>query len=975
MELVDFLSAVVPPGRIIVARMVERQKPDGAKFKTFAHIVCKTHAEAAETATTLASGGHDVYFALASYKQGFHLNAKGKRVVRVRENVQELKALWFDIDFKGEYHDATAAVTALATFCEATSLPRPAALVGSGNGVHAYWPFDTYITLERWQRLADSLKEAAKALGLKADLVCTADAARVLRPPGTMNFKDPANPKPVRLLYASGEEYHPDDLEAALAPWQPSAKRTHTPAAPLADEYAEFTGGLTSSTPAKPAKFEEIVKHCAVSKWLLETGGEACSEPEWVGGLQLLKHCEDGDQYAHQISKSHPSYDEKATEEKWQARLANSAGPTLCKTFEMYRPEMCAKCPHSGFIKTPVQIGYEGMEDVMGLPTGWRYIKDDGGIERLMLTDPANNVKEWIKQFSHVPVGFRPVRSVATGMYDMMLDVKLRNTESWSVILPMAVLGNYRKMVEQLASYGVVLRAKEIQPFGELMASWLKKLQSARRVADVSEQLGWIQTGESVSGFACSPTVYHTDGRVRNDVRPSREFASLAKLYEPRGDLDQWRKVAKFVADQNNPSLTAVLAASFGAPLLKFVGIQGGILSLVSTASGVGKSSVLKLSQAVWGSPVHAMNSVDDTPKSVAKKLGFLNNLPAYWDELRGKQTVDGFCTLAFQITQGREKSRLDSGANLRDAQTWETMLVVASNESIFEAMARRTTGSDAGMVRTFELELTEVPKTDKTSAEVTLLFEGLGQHYGHAGRIYAQYLATHVDEVNKMVKDTYLKLAGEMESAERFWFGMMTILIVGAALAKKLDLVDIDIRKLHGYLVWNLDRLRGRTTTMAQEHTLQEVLADYLRDRGSSTLIIDKFYDIADPPSGGVDGKTVSKPRQRDMGRPPKDYIPSISESPKSGKAQVVIATAQQKVRFATRDFTHWLNAREIPAYGMLDKLESELKAQRLRTVLGLRTTYAGPRIWAMEIDLNEVGSWNPGDNRDSSPAIEPAD
>lgn len=962
MELIGFLSSVVPPGKIIVARMVERQKPDGAKFKTFAHYVCSTHAEAASTATTLVEGGHDVYFALASYKQGFHQNEKGKKVVRVRENVSELKALWLDIDFKGEYHDATAAVQAIAKFCEETTLPRPAALVGSGNGVHAYWPFDTYITLERWQRLADAFKEAAKALGLKADLVCTADACRVLRPPGTTNFKDPANPKPVRLLFASGEEYDVDALEDALTPWQPTSKRAApaaTAAATVDPEYNEFTGGVGSRTEAKPSKFEEIAKHCAVSKWLLETGGEACSEPEWMAGLQLLKHCEDGDQFAHQISKGHPQYDEKSCEAKWQARLANTAGPTLCKTFEMYRPEMCAKCPHSGFIKTPLQVGYEGMQDVMGLPPGWRYAENDGGVERLMLTDPANNVKEWIKQFSHVPVGFRPVRSVVTGMYDMMLDVKLRNTETWSVILPMSVLGNYRKMVETLASYGVVLKAKEIQPFGELMATWLKKLQSARRVADVSEQLGWIQTGEQVSGFACSPTVFHADGRVRNDVRPSREFASLAKLYEPRGELDQWKKVAKFVADQNNPALTAVLAASFGAPLLKFVGIQGGILSLVSTASGVGKSSVLKLSQAVWGSPVHAMNSVDDTPKSVAKKLGFLNNLPAYWDELRGKQTVDGFCTLAFQITQGREKSRLDSSANLRDVQTWETMLVVASNESIFEAMARRTTGSDAGMVRTFEIEMKETPQTDKSSAEVTLLFEGLSQHYGHAGRTYAQYLATHVDEVNKMVKDTYLKLAGnDMEPAERFWYGMMAILLVGAALAKKLDLVTIDIRALHGFLIENLDKLRGRTTTMGQEHTMQEVLADYLRDRGGSTLLIDNFY---------LDSGQ--------KGRPPSDYLPSIKESPKSGKAQVVVALEQHKIRFATRDFTNWLTQRELPVYGALEQLEGELKAKRVRCVLGLRTSYAGPRIWALEIDLNEVGSWNPGDSPGSSPSTSPED
>lgn len=949
MELTDFFDAVLPAGKLIVARMVEKQKPDGTKFKTFAHYVCSTNTEAAETAKALVEGGHDVYFALASYKQGFHQNEKGKKVVRVRENVRELKALWLDIDFKGEYHDLPAAVTALKAFLKSTQMPSPSIVVGSGNGIHVYWPFDRALPLDRWQRLADAFKEAAKTLGLKADLVCTADACRVLRPPGTKNFKDPANPKDVRLLTASSARHDPDQLEAALTPWQPTRKAP----APAPGPNDDLTGGV-GNREAKPSRFEEVLRHCAVSKWVLDTQGKDCSEPEWMATLQLLKHCEDGALYVHEVSKGHPTYSESATDAKWQARLANSAGPSLCKTFEMYRPELCAKCPHSGFIKTPLQVGYEGMQDVMGLPTGWRYAEDEGGVERLMIIEAGDGQKskEWVKQFSYIPIGFRPVRSVATGMYDMLLSVKLKNTETWDVVLPMGMLGNLRKLSEQLATYGVPLKAKELQPFGELMSTWLKKLQSARRVADVSDQLGWIKAGEELAGFACSPTVFHADGRIRNDVRPSKEFASLAKMYEPRGGLEEWKRVADFIAKQNSPALTAVLAASFGAPLLRFTGIQGGILSLVSTASGVGKSSVLRLAQAVWGSPVHAMNSVDDTPRSVAKKLGFVNNLPAFWDELRGKQTVDGFCNLAFQITQGRERSRLDSGANLREVQSWETMLIVASNESIFEAMARRTTGSDAGMVRTFEIEMTEAPKTSRSSAEVMLLFETLGQHYGHAGRVYAQYLATHAKEVEEKVKDTLLKLSGDtMEPAERFWYGMMSILLVGASLAKKLELVDIDLRTLHGFLVKNLDRLRGRTNTMSEEHTLQEIFAEYLRDRGNSTLYIDKFPDIG--PCGG---------------RPPTDYLPGIKESPKSGKPVVVVAIDDKKVRFATRDFTQWLAERELTAYGAVDKMETELKAKRYRCVLGVGTSYAGPRVYALEVDLNEVGFSSPGGSPDSS-------
>jgi hypothetical protein len=951
METVEFLRAVVPSGLIVIARWAEKPTANGGTRKVASHIICKDHEEAAAVVASL--GQQDVYYALAAYKQGFHLNAKGKRVLRVRENVDSLKALWLDIDFKGEYPDARTALLAVKVFCQQAKMPAPSLVIGSGNGVHVYWPLTAAVPLDRWQRLTDSFKEAARTIGLKADLVCTADACRILRPPGTFNCKDPGNIKPVSVLYSSGELFDFDTLSDLLLPWAPTAK----PPGPALGVNSDLTGGVGAAVPRVPSRFEEVVKHCRVAKWHLETNGKDCSEPEWVAILQLLKHCEDGVLYVHEVSKGHLSYSAGSTDQKWQDRLANTAGPTLCKTFELYRPEKCAVCPHNGFIKTPLQVGLEGTEDITGLPFGWRIAPDEKGVERLMLTDPALGTKEWIKQFRHLPSNFRPVKSVVTGEYEMLMDIRLKGTDAWTVTLPMSMLGNTRKLVEQLAAFGVVLKSKEVQPFGDLMSSWLEKLQNARRVADVADQMGWVQTKGTISGFACGPVVFHEDGRIRNDVRPSREFGHLAKLYEPRGELDEWKRIAKFVADQNNPALTTVLAASFGAPLLKFVGIHGGILSLVSQASGVGKTSILKLSQAVWGSPVHAMNSVDDTPKSVAKKLGFVNNLPAYWDELRGKQTVDGFCNLAFQITQGREKSRLDSGANLRSSQTWETMLIVASNESIFDAMASRTTGSDAGMVRTFEIEMLKAPYSEKPAAEITLMFETLHHNYGAAGRIYAQHLATHWQEIEKMVKETFISLAGSMESSERFWYGMMSIIIVGAILAKRLELVDIDIKAMHKFLMLNLTKLKGRTGVVAQESSWTEIFADYLRERGDRTLIIDKFYEF----SGG-------------RGRPGAAYLPLIIGSPKSEKIAIVIAQEQKRMRFATRDFSQWLKRHEIQSYGFKDHLQQKLGATELRCILGLGTSYAGPRVWAMEIDTNAAGYSNLDENPGSSTSTEPA-
>jgi hypothetical protein len=514
------------------------------------------------------------------------------------------------------------------------------------------------------------------------------------------------------------------------------------------------------------------------------------------------------------------------------------------------------------------------------------------------------------------------------------------------------MLGNPRKLIEALASYGVVLKEKELKAFGDLMATWLEKLQSAKRIADVAEQLGWMYEGADIVGFSCSPTTYYSDGRIRNDVRPAKEFAAVAKLYEPRGEIDEWKKVATFLAMQNSPGLTSILAAAFGSPLLKFTGLQGGILAIVSTASGVGKSSALKCSQAVWGSPTHAVNSVDDTPKSVGKKLGFLHNLPAYWDELRGKHTVDGFTQLAFQITQGKEKSRLDSNAHLKEVQTWETLLVVASNESIFDAMSRRSLGTDAGMVRTFEVTMDKAPLSDMSASDITLMFERLSTNYGHAGRIYAQYIATHQDQVRELVQKIFTDVAQSMEAQERFWYGIVAALLAGAAIATKLGLVTFDLKTMRSYLLDNIARLRGRTINVEADGSGNELLAAFMRERGDRTLFLDSF------PSG-LSNATY--------------YMPQIITPPRADKVSIVVSQQAGKMRFAVAEFQEFLRSKDHPAYGAAGKMAKEMGAREIRCQLAIGTKWEMPRTRCIEVTW--AGSSSPGQSPGSSTSTEPED
>jgi hypothetical protein len=924
MRLLDFLEAVVPPGHLVAAKKVDRTRPDGKPFSIFSHSVATTHKDFAQALVNFALEKKDTYFALAAYKQGFHKTIKAgkeKTVVRVHDNVAALKALWLDIDLKDGYPDKRAAILALRTFCGTVNMPPPTILVDSGNGLHAYWTLSRPIELARWQKLADALKEAAKTAVMKADLACTGDPCRVLRPPGTVNWKDPANPKRVKVLFSSGKYYEADDLEARLTPYV--AARVPV----VGNAYNEFTGGVGERRELEPAFFEIVQKHCGVSHHAVKTHGEKSSEPEWVAMLQLLKFCKDADLWVHAVSDGHPGYDAAATNEKWQQRLENTAGPTLCSTFEQYHPEICKKCPRHGFIKSPIQVGTEETKTVGEVPWGWR--SEKGRTERLMI-DKETDQKMWVKVISYEFQNFRTTRSIMTGHTEHRIDVP---GVIMDLPIPGEFLGNQHKLVEHMALFGVTFKDNEAGAFKTLMSTWLKTLQEAKHVAEVTEQLGWMEKEGRVIGFSCGPTTFYSDGRVRNDVRVAKEFAAIAKHYAPKGDIAKWKEVSAFLAKQNNPAFTALVSSAFAAPILRFTGVTGAILAFVSAESGVGKTSALKCAQAVWGSPTHGVNAIDDTPKSVARKLGFLNNLPAYWDELRGQSTVEEFLTLAFQVSQGKEKTRLDSSAQMREIHTWETMLVVASNDSVFEAMGQYSIGSDAGVARTFEI-IVEPFHTDVSRAEVAILFEHLNTNFGHAGRIYAEYLATHTDSVRERVQSMRKKLGeGQKErSAERFWFSIMATLIVGAQIAGELELMAVDIKTLAGFLIQNLTRLRGRSIESMSSSDPAEVLAAYMQEFQDRTLLVDAFPPFANPRS----------------------YMPQIFSAPRADKIVCHIARDAGRVRFARGHFREWLGRRGMRSSVITRRIKTELNGAEMRGLLGIGTKYEIPtRQYLLECDV----------------------
>jgi len=141
--------------------------------------------------------GYDAYYALGTFEEADSREA---------ENVKQMRAFFMDLDCgvhleKGtpkDFPDQHAAVAALREFCKTNNLPRPM-LINSGYGVHVYWTLSAPVDFMTWLPIAEKLKALAKAQGFRADPNVTADAARVLRVPGTHNYKG-GNKVPVSFL-------------------------------------------------------------------------------------------------------------------------------------------------------------------------------------------------------------------------------------------------------------------------------------------------------------------------------------------------------------------------------------------------------------------------------------------------------------------------------------------------------------------------------------------------------------------------------------------------------------------------------------------------------------------------------------------------------------------------------------------------------------------------------------------------------
>lgn len=835
-----------------------RRLSDGRKVQKF----YETIDAALHAATSLDEDGYDAYFALGTFERA------GSRKA---DNVQQMRSFFLDLDCGQEKFDngegyltQADALTDLRGLCKRLKLPRPT-LVNSGRGIHVYWPLTEPVSRETWVPVAEQFKALCQREGLIIDAAVPADAARILRVPGTHNYKD-APPKAVHLVGAAATPVTFDAFRDLLGAENAEKEQTYTPSTKnavrdqdalmqaLAGSYtSRFRTILMKTTEGKGcAQLHEVVVNQA-----------NISEPLWRAGLSIAKFCVDGGTAIHKISNKHPKYTPDATEEK----AALIKGPYLCARFDEFRPGVCTNCMHWNKIKSPISLGREVME---------AEAEDNIVVQKPMDIPNAKPIEYTIPKypspyfrgknggiFLHQKGGEDDDEPRDKLIYhnDLYVVRRLRDPDLGEALvmrlhlprdgvreftLPLTAVGSKDDFRKHLAMQGVTaLNVSELMGY---TMRWVSELQFKAEATEARRQFGW--TDDKGTSFAVGNMEIFKDRVEINS--PSTATAQYFPYFAPKGTFEGWKQTMEFF---NRPGCEVhqfMFGISLGAPLMQFQAINAAAFHIYSKHSGLGKTTSMLAGASVWGAPDLIMLQENDTHNSRMNRAEVYKNLPVYMDEMTNTKAAE-LSDWAYQLPNGQQRNRMSGKHNVERTRgkLWKELFGSTGNASLIERISTYKRMPEAEAQRILEHNVSRVIFNSKE--ETDEFSNAIKEHYGHAGVVYIQYLLNNLEAAKELANVNQRKIdaAAGLTAENRFWSALASRVITGLMLGKRAGLINWEIAPIAQWVVKVLKAAKAMTKEMANESNF--LLTDYLAENYNNILRI-KSTDDARKQNTGLD-------------------------------------------------------------------------------------------------------------------------
>ena len=844
MEPLGFLAAVLP---------------SSGRYCTFAlngkrNIFSTTQEELYDTTKQISDAGEEVWFALASFDDSGNRKA---------ENAQHMRSFFMDLDCGNDvktgkprsFPSKKEAVVALHNFLSASGLDALGKpwLVDSGGGVHPYWPLSNEVAVEEWKPVAEALKNAAAKFAFPIDTTVTADAARVLRLPGTSNNK--TTPRPVSIKQV-GDVFEFDAIRTALEPYAIKAPKQTTalaiagtaPAGPMSAVASALVNNSVTKFRTIMLKTEQGVG-CGQLAAYIENPTEDGLEPVWRGLLSWTKACTDGPKAAKILSAMHP-YDE----DRMHTKLRDIKGPYSCASMNTIQHGICEGCAHWGKITNPLALGRElevAEEDVLITPThpevptyyrppaprGFDYARNGG----IIYHKPAGAGKGDIpKDIMLTTYDFFMTRTFldTTNQSRLAEFMVIKGTKQITFAIPFQAMGSEAKIIEQLAGNGVLTA----YGFGtnKYLAAYVHacvtEASNTEDTVNIPPHFGWQDNG----GFAVGDMVYSPLGEQYDYGYRSSRLHNLIQATRTEGTLEDWCEVMELLRRRKMWGHIAVAVQGFSSILMNFMpkNSRACTIHVCGKKSGTGKTLALSMCSSVWGDHERYKVSADTSVTTMMQRAALWGSLPVNVDESTEKQRESKGefvpkIAFAYSNCAHKIKGSATGNAEVSHDMLWSGKMLMTSNDPALEAMlgARKHT-SHGEVRRILEWHITDGDELEWTDAERATLGK-LAHNYGVVGRKFAVWCTRNkelVEDTCRQMYEYWRTWAGAKDD-ERFWTSsigadLAALLLLNSKHAAIIDIPVSGVRDFWREIVVNQREMIAQNVTTALD-LLNRYIAD----------------------------------------------------------------------------------------------------------------------------------------------------
>lgn len=834
----------LPPEHSIVIAVKKSYIKEGKNCDYWQHTNNATPEAAATCATTYATQGFDVFYAIGMYANNIEEGFKGRpKVSRKKKYSQFLQELILDID-AGEGKPYPSHVEAIeATIASLTKLglsTEEYTCVKSGGGVHVHILLEKPVPAQQWEMMATKFKQAILSTGLDIDISKTLDVALVLRPVGTFNYKK-APARPVEFLQFGEDKLTFERFEQLFDKFDAQAELMssyHVPASELLgdipvylqNEHSHINIGDNSFKTTAP----EYTKLKCPQLLALEQDANV-PQPLWYSGIGVAAYTAAPQVAAIAWSKQYEHYNQTEVLQKLHQAQVNTTGPTLCRTFEHLQPDLCRNCTFKGVIKTPLQsikdigeriIKEEGAEYT--LPPEYRITKDNKIIKIIdNMEIPISDYRIFITNIARHDDTRDPKTYIRFAVY---LPSGLTHLELTAASLVMAGKGgdSFQAKFMQL---GVAMTMPRFRILGDYLIDAYRHHQANNRPTHMLPSFGWLG---DYTGFVWSDKIIKPNSNFERVIASNNTMRKLGNEYQSKGTLDGWKEAMEYFNIEGIEHLAFGVLLGFGTPLYSLTKLQGVCVNFYSENTGSGKSTSCWAAQSIYGNPLGLTMDKDSSNAGIFARLGTIRNLPALMDEVSDSEG-QRISALLYSIATGKERDRSDINGDLRDTRTWSLVFMTTSNKALHEKLDEVNSSSAGQKARLIEVLSDSNKIIDEHGKTINTL---IGENYGQAALPYLSMLVTAYSTgelqelLSKAPQRFEEKFGFKFNPNERFIAGAVMVAWVGGLLAKRCGLIDWDLDRIISKAVdiVKLNRVKIQEAVPVIENIIGEFLTESYR-------------------------------------------------------------------------------------------------------------------------------------------------